>query len=163
MKHLRGSGLPTAVRIPLVGVMTMAILLSACGGNSTPADIDNGPAPTAAAPEATPVNSRLTGDITIEGAFELSHIPSSRVVVRLEDMSMLDVPSVVLAEQVLTGVTTLPLQYVLSWTGELDPEFMYAVSATIYGNDGELLFWTDTSYPVEPGDIKVDFFVVTAS
>ncbi len=162
MKHLHGSGLPTAVRIPLVGVMAMAILLSACGGSSTQAEIEDGSAPTAAAPEATPAISRLTGDITIEGAFELSHIPSSRVVVRLEDVSMLDVPSVVLAEQVYSGVTTLPLQYELSWEGELDSEFMYAVSASIYEDDGELLFWTDTSFPVEPGDIKVDFFVVAA-
>ncbi len=27
----------------------------------------------------------------------------------------------------------------------------------------ELLFWTDTSFPVEPGDQRVDFYVVTAS
>lgn len=150
---------PAAVRVLLVLGIALAVLAGACGNDDDPST-GNGNEP--AAPTAVPVISTLTGDITIEGAFELSHIPSSRVVVRLEDVSLLDAPSVVLAEQVQTGVTTLPLQYELSWTGELDPESMYDVTATIYGDDGELLFWTDTSFPVEPGDTRVDFFVVTA-
>ena len=59
----------------------------------------------------------LTGDISIEGAFELSHIPASRVVVQLEDVSLQDVPSVVIAEDLYEGVTSLPLTYELTWIG----------------------------------------------
>ena len=102
----------------------------------------------------------LTGDITIEGAFELSHIPESRVVVQLEDISVADLPSTVIAEEVYEGVTILPLTYRLKWTGELDPERQYSVAATVYGGDGEMLFWTDTVFTVTPGDTRVDVVIV---
>ena len=92
---------------------------------------------------------------------ELSHIPSSRVEVQLEDISIQDAPSVVIAEQVYEGVTTLPLTYELTWTGELDPESDYSVAASVYDESGELIFWTDTVFTVSPGDTNVDFHVVS--
>ena len=75
--------------ITIVSVGAFALLASACGDSST-------------LPGQSESNT-LTGDIRIEGAFERSHIPSSRVVVQLEDVSLQDVSSVVIAEQVIRG------------------------------------------------------------
>lgn len=133
--------------VGIVGVSALVLLASACGDSST-------------SPGQSEMNM-LTGDISIEGAFELSHIPASRVVVQLEDVSLQDAPSVVIAEAVYEGVTTLPLTYELTWTGELDPEADYSVAASVYDESGELIFWTDTVFPVHPGDANVDFHIIS--
>ena len=148
---------PSASPACLVVAMALATLAGACGGAS-PTDVrDDG---AATVPADAKVNI-LTGDISIEGAFELSHIPSSRVVVRLEEISLADAPSVVIAEQAHERVTTLPLSYELTWTGELDPERHYSIAASVYDGGGELIFWTDTVFPVFPGDTKIDFTIVS--
>ena len=133
--------------IAVVSVSAFALLAGACGDSST-------------LPGQSESNT-LTGDIRIEGAFELSHIPSSRVVVRLEDVSLQDVSSVVIAEQVYEGVTTLPLTYELTWIGELDPVNDYSVGARVYDEGGELIFVTDTVFSVFPGDDNVDFHIIS--
>ena len=93
--------------IGVVSVSALILLAGACGDPSTlPGQFET---------------NVLTGDIGIEGSREaLSHIPSSRVVVQLEDVSLQDAPSAVIAERVYENVTTLPLTYELTWTGELE-------------------------------------------
>ena len=80
--------------------------------------------------------------------------------VRLQDVSYQDAPSVLIAEQVYEGVTTLPLTYELTWTDELDPRSDYSVSASGYDERGQLIFATDTVFPVLPGDANVDFHII---
>ena len=134
--------------------MALVVLASACGDSST---VDDG---RDAAPGQSDMYT-LTGDITIEGAFELSHIPASQVVVQLQDISLQDAAAVVIAEQVYEGVTTLPLMYELMWNSGLDPRNDYSVSAGVYDESGELIFVTDTVFPVFPGDTVVDFHVIS--
>ena len=136
--------------------MALAVVASACSGDDSSPNVTDGTVRTTISAAVR----TLTGDITIEGAFELSHIPESRVTVQLRDVSLADHPSTVIAEQVYDGVTTLPLTYRLMWTGELDPGRDYSVAATVYGNDGHQLFWTDTVFTVTPDDTRVDFFIV---
>ncbi|MDE0205191.1 MAG: YbaY family lipoprotein [Candidatus Tectomicrobia bacterium] len=134
-------------------VLALMLLASACGDPST---VDDGAGTVGGESEL----NTLTGDISIEGAFELSHVPSSQIVVRLEDISLQDVSSVVIAERVYDDVTTLPLTYELTWTGELDPRRDYSVAARVYDEGGELIFVTDTVFPVLPGDDNVDFHII---
>lgn len=132
--------------VGVVSVSALVLLASACGDSSTlPGEMNV-----------------LSGNITIEGSREaLSHIPSSRVVVQLEDGSLQDVASVVIAERVYEGVTTLPLTYELTWIGELDPHADYSVAARVYDEAGELIYVTDTIFPVFPGDTNVDFYIIS--
>ena len=143
--------LSRAFQARIVGVVSasaLVLLASACGDSST-------------LPGQSETNV-LRGNITIEGSREaLSHIPSSRVVVQLEDVSLQDASSVVIAEQVYEGVTTLPLTYELTWVGELDPQADYSVAARVYDEAGELIYVTDTIFPVFPGDTNVDFHIIS--
>ena len=134
-------------------VLALMLLAGACGDPST---VDDGAGTVGGESEL----NTLTGDISIEGAFELSHIPPSQVVVQLEDISLQDVSSVVIAERVYEGVTTLPLTYELTWTGELEPRRDYSVGARVYNEVGNLTFVTDTVFPVFPGDDNVDFHII---
>ena len=134
--------------------MVLVLLAGACGDSSTvDDDAGTGPDP--------PGMNTLSGDISIEGAYELSHIPASRIVVQLEDISLQDVSSVLIAEEVYEGVTTLPLTYELTWIGELHPQGDYSVGARVYDQGGQLIFVTDTVFPVFPGDAYVDFHIVS--
>ena len=129
--------------------MALVLLAGACGDSST---VDDDAA-------ASRMHT-LTGNIRIEGVSELSRIPSTRMEVRLQDVSYQDAPSVLIAEQVYEGVTTLPLTYELTWTDELDPRSDYSVSASGYDERGQLIFATDTVFPVLPGDANVDFHII---
>ena len=135
-------------------MLGLMLLAGACGDSST---VDGGAGTVGGESEL----NTLTGYISIEGAFELSHIPSSHIVVQLEDISLQDVSSVVIAERVYEDVTTLPLAYELTWAGELDPRRDYSVGARVYDVGGELIFVTDTVFPVFPGDDNADFHIIS--
>ena len=135
-------------RVRVVGIVSVLVLpAGACGGSST-------------SPRQSEM-SMLTGEISIEHAFRLSHIPSSRVAVQLEDASLQDASSVVIAEEVYEGVTALPLTYGLTSTGELDPGADHSVAASVHDESGEPIFWADTLFPVYPGDADADFRIVS--
>ncbi|MCY4576341.1 MAG: YbaY family lipoprotein [Chloroflexi bacterium] len=102
----------------------------------------------------------LRGEITLEGADELSHIPSSRVVVQLRDVSLADASSIEIASREYDNVTTLPLEYELEWDEPLSDRNEYSVGARFYDSDGALIFINDTTFTVEPGDRRVDFYVI---
>ncbi|MCY4515092.1 MAG: YbaY family lipoprotein [Candidatus Tectomicrobia bacterium] len=138
----------------LLAVVVLVLLAGACGDSST--DDDGG----GTGPDSSGMHT-LTGGISIEGAFELSHTPASRIVVQPEDISLQDVSSVLIAEEVYEGVTTLPLTYELMWIGELHPQRDYTVGARVYDEGGQLIFVTDTVFPVFQGDAKVDFHIVS--
>ena len=69
--------------------MALMLLAGACEDSST-LDDDAG-----TGPDPSEMNT-LSGDISIEGAYELSHIPASRIVVQLRDISLQDVSSVLM-------------------------------------------------------------------
>ena len=105
-------------------------------------------------------STSLRGEITLEGADEVSHIPASLVVVKLRDISYADAPSITIAETEYTGVTTLPLEYKLEWDGALSGRNDYSVGARFYDAAGNLIYINDTVFTVEPGDRRVDFYVI---
>ncbi len=155
------------VRFPrLIATIAAILTLAAACGDDT-ADTETGTnAPTttttvAIDPTTNPASRTLTGDITIGGSFELSHIPeSSRVVVRVEDISLQDVASVVLSERVYENVANLPLTYEAEWTPLDDSGPDISVSVSIYEGD-ELVFISDTVHPVADGAQTVDVEVIS--
>ena len=122
----------------LLGLAALMLVVSGCGGGTS-----------------------LRGEITLEGADELSHIPSSRVVVQLRDVSLADASSIVIASREYTDVDSFPLEYDLEWDEALSDRNEYSVGARFYDSAGALIFINDTTFTVEPGDSRVDFYVIT--
>lgn len=133
----------------LVGPLA-ALCLLACSD-------DGGTEPSATESVAT---HTLTGEITVDGAAGSTQLPDgARIVVTLEDISLQDAPSVVIAAQEIPDVSTLPVTYQLVWEEDLDPRFTYGVNATVYVGD-DLAYLNDTVHPVEEGDAVVDVAVI---
>ena len=105
-------------------------------------------------------SNSLRGEITLQGADGVSDIPASRVVVKLRDVSYADAPSITIAEAEYAGVTTLPLGYELEWDESLSGRNDYSVGARFYDSEGNLIYINDTVFTVEPGDRRVDFYVI---
>ncbi len=105
-------------------------------------------------------STSLRGEITLQGADGEIEIPVARVVVRLSDVSYADASSVTIAEAEYSDVTSLPLAYKLEWDEPLSDRNRYSVGARFYNSAGELIYINDTSWAVERGDRRVDFFVI---
>ncbi len=119
----------------MMGLAALAVLglLTACATGPAPAPQD-------AAPAATP-GLRVTGTVSYLQRVALP--PDSDVIVQLRDISRLDTPSGVLAEQRFTSRSQVPLPFELTVDpGRIDPRMRYAVAARIQRN-GKLLFIND--------------------
>lgn len=149
----------TIVRL-LTALAVAAALLAGCGGDD---DSTSDPGVGSGDGSAEPGEGNvLTGEVSISGADELSHLPDgARVIVRLEDVSLQDAPSTEITSQTMDDVETLPVTYELAWADDLSESRMYTVAAEVWHGE-ELLFWTDTAHEVGPGDTVVDVTVVTA-
>ena len=132
-----GTGRLAVLMACLLGLAALMLVVSGCGGGIS-----------------------LRGEITLEGADELSHIPSSRVVVQLRDISYADAPSIEIASREYENVTTLPLEYELEWDEPLSDRNEYSVGARLYDSEGALIFINDTTFTVRPSDSRVDFYVI---
>lgn len=90
------------------------------------------------------------GQLIVRGAADSVELPVGAVItVRLEDVSLQDAPSVVIAEVTYSDLAQLPLFYDIVYDiNMLDANAMYAVSADVTSADGELLYWTDTMFNV---------------
>jgi putative lipoprotein len=87
----------------------------------------------------------VTGNITYRERIMLS--PTAIVNVRLEDVSLADAPSVLIAEQNIENAGQVPISFELMYNPKIiDPRGTYVVRATIY-EGGEVRFVTDTAYP----------------
>ena len=105
-------------------------------------------------------STSLRGEITLKDSDGETAITASRVVVRLSDVSYADASSITIAETEYSDVTSLPLAYKLEWDEPLNDRNDYAVGARFYNAAGDLIYINDTSWTVEPGDRRVDFFVI---
>ena len=114
-----------------------ALLLAACAA-------DHGPS------KSTPDTMqpvRVTGTVTWRERIALA--PEAEIIVRLQDVSRMDAPAVVLAEQRFAAAGRQPpysFEFVVDAT-RMDSRMRYAVSARVE-RQGQLLFINDTSYPV---------------
>lgn len=75
--------------------------------------------------------------------------PDAEIIVRLQDLSRMDAPAIVLAEQrIRAGGRQPPFAFVLEVdASRLDPRMRCTVSARVE-QAGRLLFINDTAYPV---------------
>ena len=109
-------------------------------------------------------DGKLSGTITVRNMIDYIEIPKgATVTIKLEDVSLADAPSVVLAERTYTNIAQLPMSYELSYKlSDLNEGYMYSISAAIYGKSGDLLFINDTLHPVmaNQGDQEIDIELI---
>ncbi len=99
----------------------------------------------------------VTGSIAYRERIALP--PSAQIEVRLDDVSLADAPARNLARQAFAaGGKQVPIAFTLTVDKtQLDPRHSYAVSARITGDDGKLMFITDTRNSVAfDGGAKID-------
>jgi len=126
-----------------------ASLLSACAMPSSPSA------------GGSAAQLRVTGSVTYRERIALD--PAADIVVQLLDVSLMDAPSKVLAEQrIKANGRQVPFAYELKVdAARIEPRMRYAVSARITRGD-QLLFINDTQYPVltQGGATSADLVLV---
>ncbi|SDZ07830.1 putative lipoprotein [Variovorax sp. YR266] len=129
-------------------IIAGASLLSACAVPSSPA-------------AGGAAQLRVSGTVTYRERIALD--PAAEVVVQLLDVSRMDAPSTVLAEQrIKANGKQVPFAYELKVdAARIDPRMRYAVSARISRGD-QLLFINDTQYSVltQGGATSADLVLV---
>lgn len=121
----------TGRSLPLLALVALA----ACGGET--------PGEAAGTAMAT-----LSGEVTYRERMALPL--NATVSVRLLDVSRMDVPAMVISETTLdTRGKSVPLPFELAYDpARVQDNMSYAVRAEIRGDDGQLLWTTDTVHPV---------------
>lgn len=129
------------MRLAALGVFA---LLTACA--TGPGTAPSGAAPAASGAPSAASGLRVTGTVSYLQRVALP--PDSDVIVQLRDISRLDTPSGILAEQRFTASSQVPLPFeLIVEPGKIDPRMRYAVAARIQRN-GKLLFINDKLYLV---------------
>lgn len=108
----------------------------------------------------TPTVAEITGTVLWR---ERIMLPPSTVKIQLLDVSLMDAPARVLAEQTVEGVRTPPVAFKLTFDPKnIQPNHRYTVSARVEV-DGKLRFISDTHTPVITNGVKdVEVLVVAA-
>ena len=98
----------------------------------------------AATGEATNQQTTVSGKIAYRERIALP--PSAQIEVRLDDVSLADAPARNIARQAFgADGQQVPIAFLLRFDrSQIDPKHSYAVSARITGDDGKLMFITDT-------------------
>jgi len=122
-------------RIALHSIVAASVLSLLAGCSTNPS------------PPPKPELVRVTGTVAYRERIALD--PSAEIVVQLVDVSRMDAPATVLAEQRIRAEgKQVPIGFELSVDpARIDPRMHYNVSARIL-KDGQLLFITDRAYPV---------------
>lgn len=102
----------------------------------------------------------LRGEMSVEGEVDQAQLPLARIVVQLRDVSLADASSILIASREYTDVDNFPLDYELEWDEALSDRNDYSVGARVYDAEGALIYINDTVFTVEPGDGRVDFYVI---
>jgi putative lipoprotein len=100
----------------------------------------------ACASTATPAGQPVTVSGSIAYRERIALPPTAQIEVRLDDVSLADAPARNIARQTFTADgKQVPFAFSLTVDkAELDPRHSYAVAAQITGDDGKLMFITDT-------------------
>ncbi|MEZ5997966.1 MAG: YbaY family lipoprotein [Hyphomonas sp.] len=139
----------------LTAYILLIALLAVASGCTTPAP--PGTAAATALEEAPPVTlETVRGEITYRARIAL--VPGSTATVTLSDVSRMDAPATVIAsDDILIESQQVPLPFELSYeAGALPANGRYTVRGTISDPGGKLLWTTDTSNPVTPGNGDTD-------
>ncbi|HJS11995.1 YbaY family lipoprotein [Sphingopyxis sp.] len=94
--------------------------------------------------EAANQQTTVSGKIAYRERIALP--PSAQIEVRLDDVSLADAPARNIARQAFAADgKQVPIAFLLRFDrSAIDPKHSYAVSARITGDDGKLMFITDT-------------------
>ena len=88
-------------------------------------------------------NASITGTVTYRERLALT--PGAIVAVHLRDTSLMDVASVLIAEQVITNPGQVPIAFEVHYNeDDINPRNTYSISARITEADGRLAFINDT-------------------
>lgn len=104
----------------------------------------------------------LTGTVNYR---ERIALPSdSRVIVTISDVSLMDAPSVTIAQnQISTSGQQVPISFAVSYDrARIQPGRSYAVSARILDKRGQLVWITDTRNPLPPPGQSIELWLVQA-
>lgn len=104
----------------------------------------------------------LTGTVTYRERIALP--PDSRVIVTISDVSLMDAPSVTIAQnQITTAGQQVPISFTVSYDrARIQPGRNYAVSARILDKKGQLAWITDTRNPLPPPGQSIELWLVQA-
>lgn len=104
----------------------------------------------------------LTGTVTYRERIALP--PDSRVIVTISDVSLMDAPSVTIAQnQITTAGQQVPISFAVSYDrARIQPGRTYAVSARILDKRGQLAWITDTRNPLPPPGQSIELWLVQA-
>ena len=127
--------------------LLLAASLVACGGEDTASTTGEG--------EGTAM-ATLTGTVSYRERIALPI--NASINVRLLDVSLMDVPARVLAEDNISAQgQSVPIPYMLEYDPKLIRDGMsYAVRAEIRDSSGALMWTTDTVHPVLTRDAPAD-------
>ena len=90
--------------------------------------------------------------------------PDARFVAVLEDISRADAPAEVLGRTEIEDAGNPPYTFQIDYDPEtINPSFTYAVRASLYDANGDLLFATDTVHPVITGGAPTEVEIVMVS
>jgi putative lipoprotein len=129
---------------PLAPALLALTLLAGCAGASS-------------APPTGPSSAAVTGQVVWRERIMLP--PQTKVIVRLQDVSLADAPAKVLAEAVIPAQTP-PVAFSLGYDpSQVSPSARVTVSARVEV-DGRLRFINDTSIPVINGGPTQDVEVL---
>lgn len=104
----------------------------------------------------------LTGTVNYRERIALP--PDSRVIVTISDVSLMDAPSVTIAQnQISTAGQQVPISFAVSYDrARIQPGRSYAVSARILDKRGQLVWITDTRNPLPPRGQSMELWLVQA-
>ncbi len=120
--------------------IALAASVSACAASP-----ESKPKPT------SPAVAEVTGTLIWR---ERILLPPSKVTIQLLDVSLMDAPSKVIAEQVVEDVRSPPVAFKLAFDPKkIEPHARYTVSARVE-TDGQLRFITDTHNAVITNGVK---------
>ncbi|WP_017931254.1 META domain-containing protein [Robiginitomaculum antarcticum] len=124
-----------------ISALTLTTVLSACAAPQT-----DTPWPR---PEATIMTTQITGQVGYRERIALR--PGGSVAVTLEDVSIMDPASKVLArDDISIGGQQVPIAFTLNVDpSALKPRGRYSVRAKIFDRDGNLEWITDTAYLIK--------------
>jgi putative lipoprotein len=126
------------MKILAPALLSLSVLAACATPSSTPS------APTMAKPAAA-----VTGAVFWRERIMLP--PTTKVIVRLQDVSLADAPAKLIAEQVIDGVRVPPAKFSLAYDpATIAPNARISVSARVEV-DGKLRFISDTHIPVING------------
>lgn len=103
--------------------------------------------------------NNIAGNVVFKGSDLIS--VGAKITIQLNDVSLMDVSSITLGKQELTGITHFPIPFKITYNPkDIKKGMSYSVSARIE-KDGKLLFINDTRIPVFNDHIKINPHKIT--